>query len=72
MPAAICEVDPLGAVTIEDVKVGQQIRKAQLPGQPKFLEGESVHLHFDFDKCHLFDGSAERRLATGLAAIDQN
>jgi hypothetical protein len=29
-------------------------------------------LHFDLDKCHLFDGSFERWLATGLAAIDQN
>jgi hypothetical protein len=37
-----------------------------------FLEGGSVHLHFNLDKCHLFDGSSERRLATGLAAIDQN
>jgi len=72
VPAAIYEVEPLGAVTIVDVKVGEQILKAQLPGQPKFLEGEPVHLRFDLDKCHLFDGSSERRLATGLAAIAWN
>jgi hypothetical protein len=38
--AAIYEVEPLGAFSIVDVKVGEQILKAQLPGQPKFLKGE--------------------------------
>ena len=69
VPAAIYEVEPLGAITIVDVKVGEQILKAQLPGQPKFSEGEAVHLCFDLAKCHLFDSSSERRLATGLVAV---
>jgi multiple sugar transport system ATP-binding protein len=72
VPAAIYEVEPLGAITIVDVKVGEQILKAQLPGQPKFTEGEPVHLCFDLAKCHLFDGGSERRLATGLAAVARN
>jgi multiple sugar transport system ATP-binding protein len=72
VPAAIYEVEPLGAITIVDVKVGEQILKAQLPGQPKFTAGEPVHLCFDLAKCHLFDGGSERRLATGLAAIARN
>jgi multiple sugar transport system ATP-binding protein len=72
VPAAIYEVEPLGAITIVDVKVGEQILKAQLPGQPKFTEGEPVHLCFDLAKCHLFDSGSERRLATGLAAIARN
>ena len=72
VPAAIYEVEPLGAITIVDVKVGGQILKIQLPGQPRFLEGQPVHLRFDLDKCHLFDGGSERRLATGLSAIARN
>jgi len=68
--AVIYEVEPLGAVSIVDVKVGEQILKAQLPGQPKFLEGEPVHLRFDLDKCHLCGSSSERWLATGLAACN--
>ena len=70
VPATIYEVEPLGAITIIDVSVGEQILKAQLPGQPKFLQGESVHLAFDLAKCHLFDGISERRLATGLVVAE--
>ena len=72
VPAAIYEVEPLGAITIVDVKIGEQILKAQLPGQPKFSEGEYVNLCFDLRKCHLFDSDTERRLATGLVAISRN
>ncbi len=72
VPAAIYEVEPLGAITIVDVKVGEQILKAQLPGQPNFSEGQPVNLCFDLDKCHLFDSGSERRLATGLVAISRN
>jgi multiple sugar transport system ATP-binding protein len=72
VPAAIYEVEPLGAITIVDVKVGEQILKIQLPGQPKFLGGQPVHLRFDLDKCHLFDATSERRLATGLSAVGRH
>src|SRR3984885_6036056 len=72
VPAVIYEVEPLGAITIVDVKIGEQILKAQLPGQPKFSEGEYVNLCFDLRKCHLFDSDTERRLATGLDAINRN
>jgi multiple sugar transport system ATP-binding protein len=72
VPAEVYEVEPLGAITIVDVKVGEQILKAQLPGQPTFSEGEPVHLHFALDKCHLFDSASGRRLATGLAAVPKN
>jgi multiple sugar transport system ATP-binding protein len=70
VPATIYEVEPLGAITIVDVNVGGQILKAQLPGQPKFLQGEAVQLAFDLAKCHLFDSISERRLAIGLVVTD--
>jgi len=66
VPAAIYEIEPLGAMTIVDVKASDHILKAQLPGQPRFSQGEAVQLVFDLAKCHLFDGSSERRLTTGL------
>ena len=72
VPAEIYEVEPLGAITIVDVKVGEQILKAQLPGQPTFSEGEPVYLCFDLAKCHLFDSGSGRRLATGLTAVARN
>ena len=72
VPGRIYEVEPLGAITIVDVKVGEQILKAQLLGQPTFLKSEPVHLCFDLAKCHIFDSSSERRLVTGLTAIARN
>ena len=72
VPAEIYEVEPLGAITIVDVKVGEQILKAQLPGQPTFAEGDPVYLCFDLAKCHLFDSGSGRRLATGLTAVARN
>jgi multiple sugar transport system ATP-binding protein len=73
VPAEIYEVEPLGAVTIVDVKVGEQILKVQLPGQATFSEGEPVHLGFDLAKCHLFEsGDSGRRLTTGLTAVTRN
>jgi multiple sugar transport system ATP-binding protein len=72
VPAEIYEVEPLGAVTIVDVKVGEQILKAQLPGQATFSEGEPVQLRFDLAKCHLFDGGFGRRLTTGLTDVARN
>jgi multiple sugar transport system ATP-binding protein len=66
VPATIYEVEPLGAITIIDVRVGEHIFKAQLTGQPSFAEGEPVHLEFDLAKCHVFDGPSEKRLTTGL------
>jgi hypothetical protein len=36
VPAAIYEVELLGAITIVDVKVGEQILKIQLPASPGF------------------------------------
>ncbi len=66
IPGEIYEIEPLGAVTIVDVKAGNHIFKAQLPGQPKFVQGEAAFLKMDLSKCHLFDMGSERRVATGL------
>jgi multiple sugar transport system ATP-binding protein len=66
VPATIYEVEPLGATTIVDIKAGERILKAQLPGQPRFSQGEAVHLAFNLAKCHLFDGNSEGRLKTRL------
>lgn len=65
--AAVYEVEPLGAITIIDVRVGEQIFKAQLPGQPSFEQGEPVYMHFDLPKVHVFDDGSEQRLSTGLS-----
>ena len=54
--ATIYEVEPLGAFTIVDVSVGEQIVKVQAPGQPHFTLGDRVHLMVDPDRCHLFHG----------------
>jgi len=64
--ASIYEVEPLGAVTIVDAKIGDRILKAQLPGQPRYTAGERVFLAFDPAKCHIFDAAEGRRLTTGL------
>ena len=54
--AAIYEVEPLGAFTVVDISVGEQILKVQAPGQPQFALGEQVRLALDPDRCHLFHG----------------
>ena len=66
--ASIYEIEPLGAVTIVDVKVGDRILKVQAPGQPRYAEGEAVFLIFDSAKCHIFDAATDRRLTTGFRA----
>ena len=54
--ASIYEVEPLGAFTIVDVSVGDQVLKVQAPGQPQFALGERVSLALDPDRCHIFQG----------------
>ena len=68
IPASVYEIEPLGAVTIVDVKIGDRILKAQAPGQPRYASGERVFLTFDPAKCHIFDGVTDRRLTTGFRA----
>ena len=62
IPASIYEIEPLGAVTIVDVKIGDRILKVQAPGQPRYAPGEGVFLTFDPAKCHIFDAVTDRRL----------
>ena len=66
LSASIYEVEPLGAVTIVDVKIGGRVLKAQVPRQPRYAQGEAVFLAFEADKCHVFDAATERRLTTGV------
>jgi multiple sugar transport system ATP-binding protein len=66
VPASIYEVEPLGAVTIVDVKIGDRLLKAQVPRQPRYAQGDRVFLTFAAEKCHVFDAATDRRLATGL------
>lgn len=65
--ATIYEVEPLGAITIVDLQVGDHILKAQVTGQAEFAHGEEVFARLDLDKCHVFERSAGKRLATGLS-----
>ena len=68
IPASIYEIEPLGAMTIVDVKIGDHILKVQAPGQPQYDPGASVFLAFDPPKCHIFDAVTDRRLTTGFRA----
>ena len=54
--ATVYEVEPLGAFTIIDVIIGENILKVQVGGQPKFELGSSVRLLLESINCHLFDG----------------
>jgi multiple sugar transport system ATP-binding protein len=68
IPASIYEIEPLGAVTIVDVKIGDRILKAQASGQPRYAQGERVFLTFDPAKCHSFEAVTDRRVTTGFCA----
>jgi multiple sugar transport system ATP-binding protein len=66
LAASVYEVEPLGAITIVDLKIGGQLLKAQVQRQPCYAQGEEVFLTFAAEKCHVFDGATQQRLATGI------
>jgi ABC-type sugar transport system ATPase subunit len=66
------EVEPLGAVTLVDVKIGATLLRVEVPGQPALAVGQPLAVLADGGACHLFragDGHAvwPRRPAAGAA-----
>jgi ABC-type sugar transport system ATPase subunit len=63
-PAKVSVVEPLGAETIVDVIVGQDIVKAIIPPAQHLIEGQEIWATFDKTRVHLFDPKTERRIYT--------
>ncbi len=62
--AEIYEVEPLGAFTIVDVKMGDQVLKVQAAGQPHYELGQPISLALSPARCHLFDGETGALIST--------
>jgi multiple sugar transport system ATP-binding protein len=63
-PGKVSVVEPLGAETIVDVIVGNDIIKAIVPPGQHVEEGQRVWIAFDENRVHLFDPSTEARFYT--------
>ena len=63
--AEVYEIEPLGAFTIVDVKLGETILKAMAPGQPHYELRQPIRLGFPPEKCHLFDRATGALIAGG-------
>jgi multiple sugar transport system ATP-binding protein len=66
-PARVSVVEPLGAETIIDVIVGDDIIKAIVPPMQHLAEGQQVWVTFDKARVHLFDPKTEGRFYTSSA-----
>jgi multiple sugar transport system ATP-binding protein len=66
-PAKVSVVEPLGAETIVDVIVGQDIVKAVVPPAQHLAEGQEIWVTLDATRVHLFDPKTERRFHTSSA-----
>jgi len=53
--AEVYVVEPLGSETILDLKIGEYLIKARIPGTISTSVGGKVWLLFDMDKIHVFD-----------------
>jgi multiple sugar transport system ATP-binding protein len=66
-PAKVSVVEPLGAETIIDVIVGEDIIKAIVPPAQHLDEGQPVWVAFDSTRVHLFDPKTDARFYTSSA-----
>jgi multiple sugar transport system ATP-binding protein len=66
-PAKVSVVEPLGAETIIDVIVGEDIIKAVVPPAQHLDEGQPVWVAFDSTRVHLFDPKNDARFYTSSA-----
>ncbi len=66
-PAKVSVVEPLGAETIVDVILGQDIIKAVVPPVRRLTEGQDIWARFDQGRVHLFDPKTEKRFYTSSA-----
>jgi ABC-type sugar transport system ATPase subunit len=62
IPAKVSVVEPLGAETIVDIKLGTVICKATVPPTQKLAEQQAVWISFDPAKLHVLDIVTEMRL----------
>jgi multiple sugar transport system ATP-binding protein len=63
LPGTILMVEPTGPETyaLIDTPLGHMVTRA--PGRLEHSEGQTVHLAWSANDCHLFDAASERRLA---------
>jgi multiple sugar transport system ATP-binding protein len=61
LPARVYLVEDLGDTVIVDLDVGGQVVKLRTDQRPNVREGESVHIAFASDACHLFDADSGAR-----------
>ncbi|HID17379.1 TPA: ABC transporter ATP-binding protein [Candidatus Bathyarchaeota archaeon] len=55
IPGEIYVLEPMGAITVIDVKVGGKLVKVKVPGAVNLALGTKVWLTFNRDKMHVFD-----------------
>jgi multiple sugar transport system ATP-binding protein len=67
-PAKVSVVEPLGAETIIDVIVGEDIIKAIVPPMQHLAEGQRVWVTFDSTRVHLFDPKTDARFYTSSSS----
>jgi ABC-type sugar transport system ATPase subunit len=62
MPARVERVEDLGDSSIVSFVANSQVLKLKSDRQPAVREGQNVHLGFEPDTAHLFDGATGARL----------
>ncbi|RLE57994.1 MAG: sugar ABC transporter ATP-binding protein [Thermoprotei archaeon] len=55
VPGEVYVIEPLGAETIVNVRVGDSIFKVRVLGAVKYNVGDKVYLHFDLNRVYIFD-----------------
>ena len=66
--AEVFALEPLGAWTGVDIKVGQGVVRVQVSGQPDFALKEPVHITPNLERSHFFDTNTGTRFASGASA----
>jgi multiple sugar transport system ATP-binding protein len=60
----VAVIEPLGAETIVDLRVGPDLIKAVVPPTQRLEEGSRVWLNFEASRVHVFDAASGVRLYT--------
>jgi len=64
MPAQVSVIEPLGAETIVDLRLGSDLLKAVVPPMRRLEERRDVWLKFEAPRLHIFDATTDARLYT--------
>jgi len=62
IPAVLYVSEPMGAVTILDLKVGEKLVKVKVKGRYEAEIGKKVWLHFNRDRIHIFDKKTQETI----------